>query len=75
MEACRASWVRLWRAHGPARCDRLAMTGSPCAVAAVQVKHFDSSAAKEAKLVLTLQSNISSTAQTAAGSQAGKPQK
>jgi len=41
---------------------------------AVQVKHFDNLAAKEAKLVLTLQDNISSTAQTAAGSQAGKPQ-
>jgi hypothetical protein len=40
----------------------------------VQVKHFDTLAEKEAKLVLTLQSNIASTAQSAAGSQAGKPQ-
>ena len=38
------------------------------------MKHFDTLAEKEAKLVLTLQSNIASTAQGAAGSQAGKPQ-
>ena len=49
-------------------------TGSRLGFVAPQVRHFDTLAEKEAKLVQVLQRNIRQSAQGAAGSQAGKAQ-